>query len=164
MTRIRLQWRLRTLMILVAVVALSMSGSQLRLRADDFRRRADQHAAQQRQVELEAVPHARIAAMARSILAPDGRSTIDGPAARALGLKMENFDFDYIKMLSMCMGRAYDVKSVEDVREVIGKAEGRVEERRALAAYHAGLRRKYEDAARHPWRPVAPDPPPPSDA
>lgn len=30
-----------------------------------------------------------------------------------------------------------------------------------LAAYHAALRLKYEYAARHPWLPVPPDPPPP---
>jgi hypothetical protein len=30
-----------------------------------------------------------------------------------------------------------------------------------LAAYHADLRCKYEYAARYPWLPVEPDPPPP---
>ncbi len=34
---------------------------------------------------------------------------------------------------------------------------------REEAAYHAGLRAKYEEAARHPLSPVAPDPPPPSE-
>src|SRR4051794_10012723 len=29
------------------------------------------------------------------------------------------------------------------------------------SAYHAAMRRKYEHAARSPWRPVEPDPPPP---
>lgn len=29
------------------------------------------------------------------------------------------------------------------------------------AAYHAAMRRKYEDAAACPWFPVAPDPPEP---
>jgi hypothetical protein len=29
------------------------------------------------------------------------------------------------------------------------------------ADYHAALREKYEVASRRPWRPVAPDPPPP---
>jgi len=28
-------------------------------------------------------------------------------------------------------------------------------------AYHAAMQRKYEDAARRPWLPVEPDPPPP---
>ena len=32
---------------------------------------------------------------------------------------------------------------------------------RALATYHAVMKRKYERAARYPWLPVAPDPPPP---
>jgi hypothetical protein len=30
-----------------------------------------------------------------------------------------------------------------------------------MAAYHDSLRRKYRDAREHPWRAVAPDPPPP---
>jgi hypothetical protein len=30
-----------------------------------------------------------------------------------------------------------------------------------LAQYHGALKRKYEDAARHPGLPVVPDPPPP---
>src|SRR5436309_1037307 len=33
--------------------------------------------------------------------------------------------------------------------------------RSGRAAYYAALRRKYERAARYPWLPVAPDPPPP---
>jgi hypothetical protein len=36
-----------------------------------------------------------------------------------------------------------------------------LEEAAKWADYHAGLRRKYERAARYPWLPVAPDPPPP---
>jgi hypothetical protein len=32
---------------------------------------------------------------------------------------------------------------------------------RAAADYHARLARKYDRAARYPWLPVAPDPPPP---
>ena len=32
---------------------------------------------------------------------------------------------------------------------------------KAEASYYAGLRAKYERAARHPWLPVAPDPAPP---
>jgi hypothetical protein len=31
----------------------------------------------------------------------------------------------------------------------------------ARSAYHAALRDKYERAARYPWLPLAPDPPPP---
>src|SRR5690242_10393853 len=36
-----------------------------------------------------------------------------------------------------------------------------VERGELLEAYHARLRAKYEDAARRPWRTVAPDPPMP---
>lgn len=163
MARNGLQWRLRTLMVLVAVAAIGMSGSRLRLRADEFRRRAEQHASQARQAGLEARPHARIAAMARSILAPDGRSTLAGPTSRALQQKMDTIDFPYVKMMSMCMGRSYDVSSAEDVREVVARAEEQIAERRAVAGYHDGLRRKYEAAARRPWVAVAPDPPPPEE-
>src|SRR5262249_54765626 len=31
----------------------------------------------------------------------------------------------------------------------------------AHAAYHAAMKKKYREAASHPWLPVAPDPPPP---
>ncbi len=33
--------------------------------------------------------------------------------------------------------------------------------RPALAAYHARMSAMYQDAARHPWRSIAPDPPEP---
>ena len=44
--------------------------------------------------------------------------------------------------------------SAKDFREDAEQATRR-------AAYHASLKRKYERAARYPWLPVEPDPPPP---
>jgi hypothetical protein len=38
---------------------------------------------------------------------------------------------------------------------------GLVEYFRSLESYHEGLRQKYRDIARHPWRSVSPDPPEP---
>jgi hypothetical protein len=54
--------------------------------------------------------------------------------------------------------------AAEYLRRVTKMAEiGRREREsaEARASYHAGLKRKYEEAARYPWLPVDPDPPEP---
>jgi hypothetical protein len=56
------------------------------------------------------------------------------------------------------LSRAY----ADDARGQPGPiAPQRVAWGEVLAAYHAAMSRKYERAARYPWLPVAPDPPPP---
>jgi hypothetical protein len=37
----------------------------------------------------------------------------------------------------------------------------RLAQMKAMAAYYSSMRAKYEHAARFPWQPLAPDPPPP---
>ena len=48
----------------------------------------------------------------------------------------------------------------DDARGARGDAQ-RVARGEQMAAYHRELRIKYERAARYPWLPVEPDPPPP---
>ena len=108
------RFRLRTLLVAVAVVALLMGGSvevvRLRRQSAIYRDRADHHAA--------------VEGVLRSIAARqgDGSPVDDSPGP---GVRSKRFTA------------------------------------RIMAEHEARLRLKYDRAVARPWRPVAPDPPPP---
>jgi hypothetical protein len=110
------RFRLRALMIAVAILALLAFGESMRRRRGRYRVLAEYHALSERS-------YAMFARMYRETLPfpTDEPGAALSPAARAKAERAE-----------------------------------------AGGAYHAAMRRKYEHAARSPWLPVEPDPPPPA--
>jgi hypothetical protein len=129
----RPRFRLRTLVILVAVAALAFGiyAEVVRMgrTAEGHRRRAADH-------ERESIPPSRRALDCDQGAALNRRYAAD---ARSRGRLADADDF---------AGRA---------RSWAEEAE----EWRARSRYHDLLRSKYERAARYPWLPVEPDPTPP---
>jgi hypothetical protein len=126
------RFRLRTLLIAVAVVATVMG---LQRRRADFLGRAEQHG------RMELHRHAQ----ARGL----GGAILPRPMFEAL------MDSDDLR--SGCGWANYRGVRFEG-KERLSTLGAALEQ---MAAHHAALRRKYERAARYPWLPVAPDPPPP---
>jgi hypothetical protein len=121
----------RRWMIAVAVVALPMGGYSLKRLHDGFMDRARYHAESATDC-FEAENNAqKYIEGTDSLLESIGE---DGSADR--------FDVSRLK-----------ADRADMARNVI--------EWKRLVAYHAAMARKYENAARHPWLPVEPDPPEP---
>ena len=140
-----LRWRIWMLMALVASVAVGMGGytqyRRLRRLSQEYR------AAAKLLSEAEDV--------ISSFVQHNARETLDAE---------QDLDFH--------LKEARDKESNEEIRrltaELCGKCRDRVTRLkrsgagyRSWVAYYASLRSKYEHAARNPWLPVAPDPPPP---
>src|SRR5215813_6576698 len=62
------------------------------------------------------------------------------------------------------LAKFWDDHAAQDTRSAEGSAYARAvaASARARAAWNDRMKRKYEQAARYPWLPVEPDPPPPS--
>lgn len=52
-------------------------------------------------------------------------------------------------------------REAESLREHALKVRAEAIQKRKITAHYGSLRKRYEEAARHPWREVAPDPPEP---
>ncbi|HWE36796.1 MAG TPA: hypothetical protein VG406_09540 [Isosphaeraceae bacterium] len=132
----RLNWRLRTAMIGVAVIALALGAWQ---RWASLQATSERHGA----LEAEArrlAEHARATGeTARGILRSYERFG-DGapPGVDAAGFARQRERYRQLA--------AYDEQVPALLRD---------------AAYHAELKEKFRRAAAHPWLPVGPDPPPP---
>ena len=122
------RFRIRTLMIAVAVIATALTAIAMRERSADLRRRAAYHAEAERSY-MALHTRARVA-VEGILIHPD---PLPPPQISfAVG------DPDEIPFARACMDR-YEKAFV----------------------YHSAMRRKYGHAARRPWLPVPPDPPPP---
>jgi hypothetical protein len=157
MRRTRTRFKIRLLMILVAVVALLLAGGigavGLVRRARHFSQMAAYHASQERFVlgKLPVMESALASSkqwaevFARSLERmryrsrssrhfPDGPSGLEDTTRRLF----EEFE-----------------RSIQSVARSIQFTRG-------LASFHARMKQKYERAASRPWRSVPPDPPPPT--
>jgi hypothetical protein len=123
------RYRLRTLMLAAAVVAIFVGAESMWRRSAIYRARASYFAEWERERLRLADETDELATEVRTVAAED-RERGDDVSWR---LRLETV---------CCLARV----SADD---------------RLAANYFAGLKRKYEYAASHPWLPVAPDPPEP---
>jgi hypothetical protein len=131
-------------MILIVVVALLMGmivgGVRLRQRREDLAIRAIHHAmwnTQRERLKLNAEEMLMFADLRKKILGPEQNMGSPDPPS------LDNALNDKAK--------APSPRWPDEVARM----------KRAIA-FHAAMQRKYENAAQHPWLPVAPDPPAPN--
>jgi hypothetical protein len=132
----RVQFKVRGLLAAVAIAAVVMGAERLlarRGRALGLRSQHEVHA----RGRLE---------LAESFAATAARN--ESEAKRMRDAARDQSDERFISFALACESQATVQRSEE--RRL-----------RALARYHDVLRRKYEQAARHPWLQIDPDPPPP---
>jgi hypothetical protein len=140
----RPRFRIRTLLLLVTLFAVLLAGVALKRRHAHFLRLALDHSAHEREarelskIASETVKSERVLVQSQQTALRDGTLTPQG-IARIGGPCLDEADIAR--------------REAEWNRELAGYA--------AEAEWHARLRRKYERAARSPWLPLAPDPPPP---
>ncbi len=105
---------------------------------------------------LEATRLARISAARRREAASFG-------ASEALGRKLAQQRVQSAKALVLAANTADHRHSafIDGMKRDASRAEEQAAEFQHNADYWGMMRKKYEDAARQPWRPVSPDPSPP---
>jgi hypothetical protein len=147
MRLIRPRFTIRWLMILVAIVAVSLTGIitavRLKRRADYFRQRAAYFAASERfsrQMLGVEVWHLTVFARMRESNAREVRLS---------------------KHLSPELSKVRDERTshLQNEHDELARS---VEYYRDVAAHEARMKQKYDRAASRPWESVAPDPPPPT--
>jgi hypothetical protein len=136
----RMRFTVRRIMLVVAIVALLLTGGEMRARSRNFNRQAVAHAAEEEQCR-------------RVLRARAGDADDD--------LQEEK---DSLKRARSTVDGAFHTLWVD----LAARARERVEQdRQQLAAlreqrdHHRRLKEKYEWAAAHPWERVGPDPPEP---
>ena len=152
----RPRFRMRALLIAVAVAGVSIGGVRLWQRQRLCRTLADQFAAAEPTVKLAEQELQHALETCEDSLAEARRRERDyGPEATATDLPR-----DVVLELMACR--------VGTLGDLVRHREYEVRESRAIvtwmareAAYLAQMRRKYQRAARSPWLPLAPDPPDP---
>jgi hypothetical protein len=132
MARIRLRWRLWTMMVVVAVTGVAIEGEMMRRRRVRYQHRAFLHS----------IPEG----IARQGLLSCDRLILEGRQLDEDRAKGPFIPFDSMGSPEGGFERLY----AERARRI-----------RERAAYYTAMRVKYERAAARPWLPVAPDPPAP---
>jgi hypothetical protein len=139
----RPRFRLWTLLVLVAIIALGLGGEMMRRRRAGYLRAAAEHATKAARYGqfVEAV-----LGMARDW---DQRAVDEAEMAqKSAVLALESFAIEQREQVERNKKRA--IRRREDAARIA-----------KLANYHAAMKRKYQQAARYPWLPVAPDLPKP---
>jgi hypothetical protein len=146
------RFRVRTLMIAVAASGLLCYAAILWSRSDDLGYRAAFHSAREAYYRSGAQQDARWIPRTRELLESARTGRLD--------------DLKRLRARWGESGRYWSAKAqwdqvVQQVEGDLASLVGRRDDNLRMAAYHGMLRAKYERGARSPWRPVAPDPPPP---
>ena len=145
----RARFRLRTLLVAVAVVGILLGGlvwtERMRRRAASFRARAVWHH-QHEQLSL------RMAARMRQRAARSERFRLE--YARRAAIEEEPSRFAALDLHSYTRAARSWAEWKSQAIEWVGKCS-------RLADYQGRLRQRYQRAATRPWLPVPPDPPPP---
>jgi hypothetical protein len=136
------QFRLRTLLVAVAVAGVAVAGGAMWRRGESFRRGAARHSEQQAEWAEDA--------SSKDVLAErcGNYARLARPGYNA-GLPA---GWDQ---------RTAESHSADEWDRMADEARASAAHSARRAAYHSRLRSKYERAARYPWLPVAPDPPEP---
>ena len=138
MPRALFRFRLRVLLIAVALIGVALGIYVFSLRANRFQDRCRSEASEERYWQKEVLFLERLASTYREEarqerdLAADDREILEDHDLRA---------------------------SVTN--KFVAQANRDAEKARRLVVHHASLKRKYLRAASHPWESVPPDPPPP---
>ena len=130
------RFRLRTLMIVVAVVGVAVTGVRLRERSLAYGRQADRHT--------------QVAEMSRRLRLDIEADLAEKPAS--IDAEREPAPHRRANTIKSGLLRG---PGVDPVLTIARDAEGWG----AVERYHAALAAKYRRAARYPWLPVVPDPP-----
>jgi hypothetical protein len=157
----RPRFTIRLVMIVVAIVAISLSGGigavKLVKRAKHFRQLASNHANLEKGFLALMRSQEKIVALSRERrdkAAANLRLLKKFPNVPSQPREGDNLG------LQQLMSQIEDLLKKEAAEDVVLSIE-QIEVFRAFTAYHALLRQEYQRAASHPWETIPPDPPHP---